>query len=101
MPSKNKRRGSPLVALRIPRDLLEVIDAKIESCNRTRRGEPYNRSSFIIASLRERFDKYIRSKEAAARKKAARAEQPHQVEQPAEQPGPADADQCGPVSIEQ
>lgn len=77
-----------MVSLRIPRDLLAVIDAKIVSCNKTRREDPYTRSSFIVASLQERFAKYIRAWEAQQRKLAAKraaAEQPGPaVEQPAD-----------------
>lgn len=69
MPSKKKNRGSPLVALRIPKQLLQQIDKQIESCNRTRREEPYTRSSFIIAALVERFEKYGRARKASKRKK--------------------------------
>ncbi len=101
MPSKKKNRGSPVVTLRIPAELLAVIDDQVVKCNRTRREEPYTRTSFLLAALAERFEKYGRAKAASARKKAKLIEQPagdgHQVEQP----GPVDADQVGPVSIEQ
>jgi len=63
------------VQLRIPPDLLAQIDRQIESCNRTRREEPYTRSSFIIASLVERFEKYGRARKAAKKRKPMTAEE--------------------------
>jgi Arc/MetJ-type ribon-helix-helix transcriptional regulator len=71
-----------MVALRIPVHLLAMIDACVEKSLTKGKEEPYSRSSFIVAALQERFDKYQRSDEHAKRKRAARAAIP-----PAEVPG--------------
>jgi hypothetical protein len=53
-------KGSPIIPVRIPVELLAELDAKIDTVNDRRKDEPYRRSSFIIAAIREKLDKYKR-----------------------------------------
>lgn len=55
-------KGSPIVPVRIPIDLLEAIDREIGAVNVRRTKEPYYRSSFILDAVREKLDKYARGR---------------------------------------
>lgn len=54
-------KGSPVVAVRIPTELLELIDDVIVRSAATRKDGPWTRSSFIIAAIEEKLDKMARS----------------------------------------
>lgn len=66
---KKKRTGNPIITFRVPPEYMAAIKDKVESCNLTRKEEPYTVSSFIRASIMERFEKYARSYAAAQKKK--------------------------------
>jgi Arc/MetJ-type ribon-helix-helix transcriptional regulator len=88
-------KGSPIIKLRLPAEVLAMIDEQVAKSVGYSFDEPYTRSSWVRACIMERFEKYRRAKEAGIRtrqKKAAaklaaegdQVEQPdHQVEQPA------------------
>lgn len=57
-PSKN---ASPVVPVRIPPALLTAIEAACERSRQTRRSEPYNRSTFILAAIAEKLAHMERS----------------------------------------
>jgi hypothetical protein len=40
-------KGSPLIALRLPGETLAMLDQLIEKNNRSKRGEPWTRSSWL------------------------------------------------------
>lgn len=63
MPSK----GSPIVTLRIPADLLAQVERAVESNNDHRSGQPYDRTAWIIQAIRERLDKQRRGARGKAR----------------------------------
>jgi hypothetical protein len=48
-------RGSPIVPIRIPVDLLAQVDAYVARSAHTRPGEPYTRSSWIIKAIEDRI----------------------------------------------
>lgn len=54
-------KGSPIVQVRVPADLLEEINNSIASCNENRQGEPYTLSSWILTAVHERLNKLARS----------------------------------------
>ena len=58
---KHPYRGSTIVPVRINDMLLAHIDETIKRVNRTRRDEPFNRSTFLLAAIREKLAKYARS----------------------------------------
>jgi len=62
-------KGSPIIPVRIPADLLGAIDRQIESRNAVAHGEPWTRSAFIVAALREKLAKMERSR--SGRRRAA------------------------------
>jgi metal-responsive CopG/Arc/MetJ family transcriptional regulator len=49
------------VTLRIPAELLELVDEIIARSAQTRRNGPWTRSSFIVAAIEEKIDKMARS----------------------------------------
>lgn len=63
-------KGSYVVPVRVPAELLAEVEATVKRSAHTRTGEPWTRSSFIIAALREKLSKMKRSN-APRRKKAA------------------------------
>ncbi len=54
--------GSPIVPIRIPAELLATLDAEVSRSATTRSAEPWTRSSFIIAALREKIAHQQRSR---------------------------------------
>jgi hypothetical protein len=54
-------RGSPLVSIRIPAELLELVDQAVARSADTRRDGPWTRSSFILAAIEEKLKKMARS----------------------------------------
>ena len=61
--------GSPRMTVRIPADLLAAVDRQVESRNAVAHGEPWTRSAFIVAALREKLAKMQRSR--TGRRRAA------------------------------
>ena len=59
-------KGSPLLSLRIPAELLLLLDDAVARSVHTRRDGPLNRSTFIIKAIEEKLEKMARS----ARKKS-------------------------------
>jgi hypothetical protein len=64
--------GSPIVPIRIPPLFLAMIDKSIASANRTRKLEPYNRSSWILNCIQDRLEKLDRSKGRKRKKRNER-----------------------------
>jgi metal-responsive CopG/Arc/MetJ family transcriptional regulator len=54
-------RGSPVVAVRIPAELLELVDQIVARSADTRKDGPWTRSSFIIKAIEEKIEKMARS----------------------------------------
>lgn len=54
-------KGSPVVAVRIPSELLELVDEIIARSAQTRRDGPWTRSSFVVAAIEEKVKKMARS----------------------------------------
>jgi hypothetical protein len=61
-------KGSPVLTIRIPAELLTLVDAAVARSVATRRDGPWTRSSFILSAIKEKIDKMARS--------AGRAESP-------------------------
>lgn len=57
-------KGSPIVPIRIPAELLALVDEQIASSNTRRGDEPWTRSAFIIAAIKEKLDKMERSRKS-------------------------------------
>lgn len=81
---KKKHKGSPIITMRLPPEILEAVQEACERSNGTRTEEPYTVSSFIRACIIERFDKYARAR--AARKKKVKGPS-IETNTPAELPG--------------
>jgi hypothetical protein len=64
--------GSPVIPLRIPRELLAEIQAAMERASHYRQGEPWTRSGFILAAIREKLQKMERSRMSGKRKRKAK-----------------------------
>lgn len=54
-------KGSQIVPVRIEAELLSELDVCIERVNANRHDEPYTRSTFVRAAIREKIDHYRRS----------------------------------------
>ncbi len=54
-------KGSPVITVRIPAELLELVDDIIARSADTRRDGPWTRSSFIVAAIEEKIEKMARS----------------------------------------
>ena len=54
-------KGSPIVPLRIPAELLARIDEAIKSANHNRAEAEYNRTSWILHAISEKLAKRQRS----------------------------------------
>jgi metal-responsive CopG/Arc/MetJ family transcriptional regulator len=53
-------KGSPLLTIRIPAELLQLVDQAIARSVDTRRDGPWNRSSFIVKAIAEKLAKMAR-----------------------------------------
>lgn len=56
-----KKKGSPVVSTRIPKELLAMIDEIIARSSDTRRDGPWTRSSFFLAALEDKVKHLDRS----------------------------------------
>lgn len=66
-------QGSPIVPIRIPPLQLAAIDAAIASANKSTKGEPYTRSSWILFAIQDKMEHLARGKKwAAAKRKRSR-----------------------------
>lgn len=54
-------KGSPVLSVRIPTELLALMDEVIARSAATRKDGPWTRSSFIVAAIEEKLDKMARS----------------------------------------
>jgi hypothetical protein len=54
-------RGSPLLTIRIPTELLGLVDDAVARSVHTRRDGPWTRSSFINKAIQEKIAKMARS----------------------------------------
>ena len=54
-------KGSQVVPVRIPAELLGLVDAAVARSVDTRRDGPWTRSSFILAAISEKLAKMARS----------------------------------------
>ena len=64
-------KGSPIIPVRFPDELLAQMDREIARAERTRLDEPWTRSSFVLAAVRAFLDKRERSRrQGGGRKKA-------------------------------
>lgn len=55
-------KGSRIVPVRLPPEILEQLDTTIERVNATRRAEPFDRSAFIRAAIADKINHYNRSR---------------------------------------
>jgi hypothetical protein len=65
-------KGSPIVPLRIPEELLAQIDVAVMESLAYRDAEPFTRTSFILEAVREVFRHRERAKAARKRRQAKR-----------------------------
>jgi len=65
---RKKHKGSPIITMRLPPEILEAVQEACERSNGTRTEEPYTVSSFIRACIIERFEKYARARAARQKK---------------------------------
>ena len=54
-------RGSPVLTIRIPAELLRLVDQIVSRSVDTRRDGPWTRSSFILKAIEEKVQKMARS----------------------------------------
>jgi hypothetical protein len=54
-------RGSPLLTVRIPAELLVLIDQAVARSKDTRAAGPWTRSSFVVQAIEEKLGKMARS----------------------------------------
>jgi hypothetical protein len=54
-------RGSPVVPVRFPTELLDLLDKAVARSVYTRRDGPWTRSSFILRAVEEKLKKMARS----------------------------------------
>jgi hypothetical protein len=54
-------RGSPVLTVRIPAELLQLVDEAVARSVYTRKEGPWTRSSFAVAALEEKLQKMARS----------------------------------------
>lgn len=54
-------KGNPIIPTRFPPGLLAEVDGTIERSRHTRFGEPWTRTGFILAAVREKLAKMKRS----------------------------------------
>jgi hypothetical protein len=54
-------RGSPVVSIRIPAELLALVDQAVARSVDTRRDGPWTLSSFIVSAVEEKLKKMARS----------------------------------------
>lgn len=54
-------KGSPVLSVRIPVELLALVDEVIARSAGTRKDGPWTRSSFIVAAIEEKLEKMARS----------------------------------------
>jgi hypothetical protein len=85
-------RGNPITLLRLPPDLLRLIDEEVIRQNAFRPGEPYTRSSWIRQALKERLDHLARARRQRRNRRSAEAS--------AGELGSAEASGAGPVDAE-
>ncbi len=65
-------RGTPITALRIPHDLLTLVESAIQSANYCRKEAPYTKTSWIVAAIREKLAKGLRGRRSSRRRAAGR-----------------------------
>jgi hypothetical protein len=70
-------KGSPVVPMRIPSELLAEIERAIEGRNSRAPGEPWTRTGFIITAIREKLAKMERSR--SGRKRSREVAEPPQL----------------------
>lgn len=54
-------KGSPVVSVRIPAELLVLVDEVIARSAHSRKEGPWTRSSFVVAAIEEKLEKMARS----------------------------------------
>jgi metal-responsive CopG/Arc/MetJ family transcriptional regulator len=54
-------KGSPVLSVRIPAELLDLMDQAIARSADTRKEGPWTRSSFIVRATEEKLEKMARS----------------------------------------
>jgi hypothetical protein len=54
-------KGSQIVPVRIPAELLGLVDDAVARSAHTRKNGPWTRSSFILAAIEEKLNKMARS----------------------------------------
>lgn len=54
-------KGSKIIPIRMSDMYLDALDAAVRRANRTTRGEPYDRSSWIRKAITEKLDHLLRS----------------------------------------
>lgn len=55
-------KGSPVIPIRFPVDLLAVVDQEVSRSADYRTDGPWTRSSFVLAAVREKLAKMERSR---------------------------------------
>lgn len=71
-----KNRGSPIVTLRVPPELLERVKARVARSLHTSRGEPLTVTAFILKALEDKLDHIERSNRPRSRRPAGAPDVP-------------------------
>lgn len=61
-------KGSPIIPIRIPAEVLASMDLTIVQRNTYTHNEPWSRSSFIISAIKDKIAKMERSRSGRAHK---------------------------------
>jgi len=64
-------KGSKVLPFRIPAELLAEVDGVIERSHDTRAGEPWTRTAFILAALKEKLAHMRRSNTKKKKRRSA------------------------------
>jgi hypothetical protein len=65
-------KGSPIIPIRFPTELLAWVDDEVARAQRTRSAGPWTRSSFVLTAVRAFLDKRERSRRQGGRRKKAK-----------------------------
>lgn len=80
-------RGSKIIPVRMPTELVEALVATITRVNKSRTEEPYSPSTFIRAAIREKIAHYARSNKKGKKHETLPCE-PEESADPGAEQGP-------------
>lgn len=68
-------RGSPIISLRVPEDLLRDVQIVVHQTGAKCQGEPWNLTSWILQAIRDKLAHQQRAREASKRRCKSRAKE--------------------------